>query len=589
MSILGIRNFMGKRMHWVMIGLSVLMLLSMAAYFGGGRGGPGDGEAGSGMVIATVDGENITAQDLDTALRQMEDRARQGGGGRITADQEFDSRTQAISGLITQVAMRKEASRRGIDIDDDAVIKYFQLQFAEQLQQQKESMIMQKQLKANATDKEFKDALRKQMGRSVDEAIAQQMDQIKQTLSDPNQKEQMYASVAIETLRKKISDAVKVTEADYKRANEQLRLRRIFVESRKHQNAKQRIEDAEKRLKAGEAFEKLADELGDDVVANVPGQKMPKGEMQAMSRSMIEMQPQLKDIAEKGAGYTSGVIDMGYGFAIYKVLEVKDGLPKDYAAKKDTYLKQFKQQKGGTEFQKWAEDFQKKLKADIKVKSWDLLYRYSTEQRAQTAPKPQDVVDINVKYLKAAEVLLKNRASDPYPQNALLLKLRTARMLASTPDYTDIKGKDAAKVAYRGALLECLNTWEDAGSRLSLFQDYLKEKKYKEAVEQLKVISRTAYSLSPQDSSMHFQVTEQIKLLKKAGYDSPDLQRLVAAEDKYALQLREKQLRDAAEQEKMKEAQKKAEERAKADAAKKADKAKPEAPKDNAQPEKGKQ
>jgi len=572
MSITGIRNFFGKRMHWLMVGLSIVMLLSMGLFFSNRAEGPVTGQDG-GEVIAEVDGQNISLAELQGAI-EAEEQQNRSQGTRITADGAFDIRAKALMSLVSMKALLAETDRRGINVDDDLVMTLVREKGAEQMQQMRDDLINQKKIKPNATAAEFKAAFREQYKQDPDKVLALNEERIQAALQDPAQKQQFYQQAALYALEKQLSGNVKATEADYMKDQEQVKFRRIQVMGTKHQNAKQRIEEIQKRLKAGESFDKLADEMGDDAAmpAMAGRPKEPKGTQFPMSRATLTMFPMYKPLADKGVGYVSDVITMGSDYGIYKVTEVKPGAPPDFATRKDFYLKQYQKQKGQQAVQDFMKDFTGKIKAEVRSTGWNLLYKYYADQQKMqisgTPMSPKDMVDLNLKYMRLAQEAVKD--NDPVgEQVSLLLKLRTAKALSESADYKDIKGKEAARKLYEETLLKALDTWEDGNSRIMLAKQFTDSKEYDKAFYQLQTAAKNAYSVSnPADQSIHAQVAQEIKRLEMVKYNNAQLDKLRQSEAKYQADIMKYQMEQQAAQKRAQEEAKKQAEKAKADAAK---------------------
>ncbi|GMV37427.1 MAG: hypothetical protein AMXMBFR61_19350 [Fimbriimonadales bacterium] len=574
-SVTGLRNFLGKQMGWIMVGLSVLMLASMGLYFG--RGGGFGARPGEQYVFAVIEGRKVSGEEFSRRLKAALDQAQQ-QAGRLTPDAAFGAYRQVVSELVMENAMLADAARQGINVDEKTVYDLFDESAKEQLAQMRKQFVEQKKLKEGASEKELLEVYRKETGRRWETVLQEQRARIDEMLKSEEGRQSLFASAAVQELQKRVMDSVKVDEATYKKGREQVGLRRILVKSVKNVDPKKRIEEVQAKLKAGEDFDKLVEQYSDEEPTGLPGQQLKKGETAPLDRTTLARLPVLKPLADKDVGYVSGIIKLGEDYAIYKITSVTPKLPDDYDKKKDFYLDQFREERRREKVQEWQRSIVLNAKVEFKEPTWQLLYRLvQYDWRASFAATPPSPKERNAQYIKLvdeATELLNSKKGVPEP--AMLMRMVLAQQLVSSPDLTDLKEKERMQAVYREALTAALRQYEDANAREMLVQEYLKDKNYKAAIAQLTAMAKFAWNPnSPEDQQVHWRVQSHLSAIKAAGYKSEELAKLEETTKKFAERAREARLRQMQREEedrkRAEEQRKRAEERRAAEAAKKKD------------------
>lgn len=142
------------------------------------------------------------------------------------------------------------------------------------------------------------------------------------------------SQLATELLKREVTDKIKVTDSDARiyyelnkddfKAPETVRARHILVNAGKtatedeKEKAREKAEGLLKRLKDGEAFDKLASEFSDDTASKAKGGDLgffEKGKMiPAFESALVSLKP----------GEMSGIIETRFGYHIIKLEERKD-------------------------------------------------------------------------------------------------------------------------------------------------------------------------------------------------------------------------------------------------------------------------
>ncbi len=146
---------------------------------------------------------------------------------------------------------------------------------------------------------------------------------------------------------------------------EMIRARHILVKvepsasQKDKEKAKEKANNILKKIKAGENFEKLAEDLSDD-----PGSKSKGGDLGFFSRG--RMVKQFEDAAfSLKPGETSGIVETQFGYHIIKVEEKKDASTEPYDAVKDKISQKLIQERVKTKVTEFLDKVMKDAKVEI--------------------------------------------------------------------------------------------------------------------------------------------------------------------------------------------------------------------------------
>ena len=137
----------------ISIGLVVLIVAGgwfAFSYFG--QSSVGNQQSGDQQVVATVNGESISQQELDVQVERLKQQTNSTSSGQLEE--------QALEQLVSNVLVRQEAEKEGIEITDEEIN-----QEIESLKQSLgEDTSYEEQLKAaGMTQKEHKELLKEQL------------------------------------------------------------------------------------------------------------------------------------------------------------------------------------------------------------------------------------------------------------------------------------------------------------------------------------------------------------------------------------------------------------------------------------------
>jgi peptidyl-prolyl cis-trans isomerase D len=362
-----------KNLAWILWGIIIIFILGLAVQFGGNIRG-----AGNTGTAATVGGEAVSMAEFQSEYRQMQSLYRQIYGDQLTPEMEKQMRLplQALDRAVNQKILMGEARRLGLTVTDtelrDRILKepvfqdeqghfvgeerYTQILAANQLsaatfeEEIRRELLLKKltdALSANlyVGDDEVQRAYREQVERArirylqlprsrfapevqVQPAeLAGYFQSHKQELRLPEQREAAYLLVD----GGKLAGQVKPTAAELRSwyeahkteftQEEQVRARHILVmvnDQRSDEQARQRIDQAKKRIEGGADFAAVAREVSDD-----PASKGNGGDLGYFGRN--KMVKEFEDAAFGAQpGKLVGPVKSSFG---YHLLEVTDKRP----------------------------------------------------------------------------------------------------------------------------------------------------------------------------------------------------------------------------------------------------------------------
>jgi hypothetical protein len=525
-----VRNFFGKRMTTMMVILAVVMLLSMGAYFG--RTALGGGEATE-RVVAVVDGKDITESELTKSCQAQEEVARE-GGQRLTPETALSAHAGAIYSVVLRTILDAEVESRGIRVDEQTVIENLTKDYQKQLETERQRLINDQMLDPNASDEEFKEVLRRDTGANWDKELQTQIAEVRELMQREETRDSLLNDARLAALHDQISSSVKLTEADYKKAKERIRLRRVLVKGASHQNARERIDAAMAEIRSGVPFEDVVEKYSDEAVGGFEGHEVPKGEI-TLQRESLQQNPVLGNLADKGPGFVSEIKPLADDFGIYKVMEVlPPTLPTDYEKRKDAYLEEFRRAQGDQVYQQWFLQRMTKAKVEFRSKPWEVVYRYIAREyeTRMSAVRPGTEEQAKQLFALMKEADAARKAGGKDASEALLVEFSLARRLLNDLDVKDLKMREEAEAVQNEYIDDVLRLYSDPTLRMEFVNLCIRKEDYKQAVRQLRRLGTDAFSYTDQEhQTIHWQIKLGIDLIASRGYQSEEFDKLIDTEE----------------------------------------------------------
>jgi len=362
-----------KNLAWILWVIIALFILGLAVQFGGNIRG-----ANSSGAAATVGHETVSRAEFQRQYRQIQNLYRQAYGDQLTPELEKQMRLpiQALDRAVNQKILIAEARRLGLTVSDaelqDRILKEpaFQDEQGRFIGEERYRQVLaQNQLSPSSFEDDLRqelllrklsDALSANLYVSEDDVQRAYRDQVervkiryvqlpssrfasevqippaelaayfeahKQELRLPEQREVAYLLVDAGRL----ADQVKPADAELRRyydshqdefkQEEQVRARHILVmvnDKRNDEQARQRIEEAKKRIQGGADFAAVAREFSED-----PASKGNGGDLGYFGRN--RMVKEFEDAAFGAEpGKLVGPVKSSFG---YHLLEVTDKRP----------------------------------------------------------------------------------------------------------------------------------------------------------------------------------------------------------------------------------------------------------------------
>lgn len=364
-----------KNLAWILWVIIALFVLALAADFGTGFGPGGGGQS----VAARVGDETVSMQEFQRNYERLAGLYRQVYGEQLTPELERQMRLpmQALDQAINQKIMLTEARRLGLRVTDqelrqrilqESVFKdeqgrfvgeqrYVEILQANQLnpgtfeENLREELLLQKladALRANlyVSDDEVQRAYREQVERAKIRYVQLPRDRFaaqvqvqpaelaayfkahQQEFRTPEQREAAY--VLIDAA--KLAGQAQIADAELRdwynshqqefTQQEQVRARHILVkvdDQRPDAAARQRIEEAKRRLEGGADFAAVSNEFSDDTVSKANG-----GDLGYFGQG--QMVPEF-EAAAFGAqpGKLVGPVKTSFGYHLLEVTDKKAG------------------------------------------------------------------------------------------------------------------------------------------------------------------------------------------------------------------------------------------------------------------------
>ena len=329
MSMNSMRNSLHNSPIWK-IGLILVALAMVAAAWAGlGSNNPLRNNTNASThspdtVIATVNGDPIYRAEFNQAESQQQQRT---GGQPVPPMEAHFMHAAALQGLIDQRLFLEEAKRRGYTASDQEVSDY-----------RRKAVVMtglaaKLGLKPDATNDEIDSALATNGQKSLSQMFTD--DQIK-------------TAVLFNKLQTAETNAVVLSPSDAERTFTQWHTRHILIGNATRPDAEALTRATQILAKAkasGADFAALAREYTDDTATKKSG-----GDDGWIS-STTHYVPEFMDaVYHLQKGQISGIVKSpSYGYFIIQLVDSKVvGLPKDFNAKRQTYLDQIKQQEAQT-------------------------------------------------------------------------------------------------------------------------------------------------------------------------------------------------------------------------------------------------
>lgn len=499
----------------VMIGTMVLIVAGMVL----GPGIGGFGQDPRNPTLFKLNGEAVTASSFDESIRRNEQLLRQADptGERAigSANEQLSLYGRSMSEKVDTAAVGILISRLGSQPSDEALIGGTEKLFRDQVTMMRSQMMATGMLKPNATEAEFQAMFRQQIGGTPDEVIKREVDRLRTQLADPNQRAQALPAAQVAYLQRAYIDKAVVSEADVKADFDELQFSVL------------RFDDASQSLADRQAAAEKALALVRDGKSLTDAQKAhaPKGKVtsESLPRRLLNLQPQLTDLAKLKEKEFSNVLSIGGVPVIYQATGIKSTLPKDFDQQKTQLIAQRKEQQGRETFQKELAAARKGIKVESSEPIWALLARFTQMQ--------QDM-DLRVnpaEQRKASLALLEEvKAIDPAkagaPRLVSLLRWGLTEDVYSSGSPEEQKAMIAERIE---ATEQVLADVEDNELRAQLVEFLYQQGEFDKGAELLLVAASNNADFGPPGQQVYARLRSLADAQQKAGKLNADQYKVV--------------------------------------------------------------
>ncbi len=498
MSIYKMRTQFGGALKILLALIAFGFLIGAIFSFGAAPGGGRRQDSKAGGVVATVNGQEITGDEFETAWGRTVEMARE--RGMRSPLQLAELKGMVFQQLVQSRLILSAAQQMGVDVSDRRVNEEIEKNVTEFLNQSRNAVLgkpgkKEHRPKDPRDDREYREALA-----SMDSSIADQEQRAKSQISE----EQIKAQIAQQGIERKIKQGIKpVTERDVKDSYNVYKIRQIFLT--KGSLPQEQVSAKAKKIRdaaaSGEDFAKLVKENSDG-----PG-KQNGGETEYSFENRWMLPPQVRDIVQKmKPGDVSPVIDTQFGSYIVKLESVTPKLPakldKKTMAARRKEIQQDREMMASMAFQEKMASNQNVKVNDPELKAYWLLFDAQRSFADKAAYE---------KKMKMAVAELK-RAVKEKPANTVAAA-KLSQML-------DQQGQTEQAIRLLYPMLEGDKANAEGADLRMLLGDMLAKKGEKEkAIQQYQVASEVV----PRADTQTYQQTHQMLIAKFQQLKRPDL------------------------------------------------------------------
>jgi hypothetical protein len=456
--------------------------------------------------FAKIGGVELPKSWVDEAVEQQ---AAQMGGMQALDNYPADIKTQiyaqAVAGVVQQGYLYMLASQKGVKIDEKDLKKQLGFDsiasFKAKIRKQAEQMGM---LKPGATDKDFDDLLKTQLGgQKLDDIFSQQVKELDESLKDPVKKSKVIVRVAGQLMVEKLRGEVQVTDEEIKTMFDTYEVKTILTKG----DDRTKIDKAYSDLKAGKSFEELVDSVSEQDAMD-PKKKKSENVIPVPGTSLDT--PDYAPVGKLTAGNYSEPVKVAMGHVIYKLVSKKSAVPPDFEKEKAKYKTEFANNKLNKSLVKDMEKLQEDQKPSFEIKAYEAMYLYAK------ASSKQDQKAVEAEMTKAYEVAKSVSKSDADASMASSIEVMVMQRLYGTD-----KAKNRAN--YLAALEKAVDldvkAWD---KRKVLFGLYKEDKQGDKAFTQLTAAIDNNIKYDGLGQQVYSDISSSFQELKKDNMVKPE-------------------------------------------------------------------
>lgn len=393
----------------------------------------------------------------------------------------------------------------GIKLDDATIAATLKSMLEKSIVQLRAQYVADKKLKPNATDAEFDQVFKGQVGQTLAEARTRQENEIKSNLAQPLGRYQLQVTAANQLVMERLGKDVVPTAADVEASFDTIRLKAIEFGPKPGLTGTptELATKAKAEIEKGEKFETVFARYS---VAKGPDGKDAKLTETPFPRSVLDTIQELRSLTTLKPGMVSTPISFSGRTQIFQVAGIDRNLPADFKERSGFYREQFINQKAQARLRDKIEEKKKAniivwkdAGVDALIQSVNLLNSLSPD--AETSKK------------RVQEQLAK---VEGVTASGDVMAFAGAKYLLIDRLWGLTKPTDRATLRpqYLSAINDLLKNQESPQLRLMLVEQ-LAEMKDPKAGEALLLASQANATFGPMAQSMNAQIFSYVDRLKK--------------------------------------------------------------------------
>jgi hypothetical protein len=544
--------------------VSILMILSMVI---GGfmcndpRYSGADGRLNPGEVVAKIGEYEITERLIQNEIERG--GAMYGGLDNLPPNFRLQIQAGVLRSTVLNIAQLEMAKKFGIEPTDQDVENLVNSQIDQEVQQMKQQYIMQQKLKPDATEAEFAALFKKEQGQDISDLKKRAIEYNRELLEGGSDLRIPVAALAVgQPLLEAIKKTTNLTDDELKKTYDTFEFKRLTLTKG---DAAEKAKKVIAEVKGGLAFEKAIDRYNEDTVD--PKQKASE-KIEPLGRVAIRGFEAYRPLENLKPGEMSDPITIGTTVNIFKLIRVKNELPKDFAQKKDTYRDTQLNSLAASKLQNDLMEAQKSVKIDWTSQVYKLLYDYG---RVAAENLPSDERTKLEKQILDESIRLSTEGESHETRLASTIALVSLQNMMATASPAEKSKLQEQQIKVYEAYL---NDSEDTAMRLELVEIYRTTKNADGFATQLEAAANgNLGNMTPAGQGAFSQINKFLKEGKDAKLLTTEQAKLIEEVQQQWVQQKAEQDKYEAEAKKAEaEAQKQAEadaKKAQAEAAKK--------------------
>lgn len=453
-----------------------------------------------GAVIAKVGDYEITERIIEDELRRGS--AMYGGLENLPPSTQLQLQGGALRSMVANVLAIEMAKKYGIEASDQDVEKILAQSIDGELGNVRQQFITSGKLKTDATEAQFAELFKKEQGTDLGEYKKVALEKSLETLRvAPDLRIPLASVAAQQPLMEAIKKELKLSDEDLKKSYDKLNFKRITLTKGDAMATAKKIEA---ELKGGLTFEKAIDRYSESPVD--PKQKASE-QILPIDRISIRGFDVYKPLEALKPGEVSAPISIGQSVSLFKLISIKNELPKDFEKQKETLRESQAAQYAAGKLQSSLMEAQKVAKISWKIKAYEWLYAYGRLTAENLSPDERTKLEKQIMEESLKSVTEGDAAQAKLSSLLAYVTFESIYGAASAAEKTKL---DDTKVkVYEAYLLD----HEDPAMRLELVKVYQRQKKADEYNSQLNAAANA--NLGSTDAAAQGRYSEISTLIRE--------------------------------------------------------------------------